>query len=63
MLHHPIEIDAVIEDPEVLTGPWEVPTQTLVRAPFDQIMDVGCSGIETWSLMEAAAKENYGRKR
>jgi hypothetical protein len=23
----------------------------------------GVLGIETWSLMEAAAKENYGRER
>jgi hypothetical protein len=56
-----IEIDAVIEDPGVLTGPWTVPMQTLVRAPFDQILEVGCSGIETWALMEAASRQNYGK--
>jgi hypothetical protein len=56
-----LQIDAVIEDPKVLTGPWTVPTQTLVRAPFDQIMEVGCSGTETHALMEAAAKQNYGK--
>jgi hypothetical protein len=57
-----LQIDAVVEDPKVLTGPWTVPTQTLVLAPFDQIMEVGCSGTETYALMEAAAKQNYGKK-
>lgn len=52
-----IAVDAVIEDPGVLTGPWTVPTQTLLRAPFDQILEVGCSGIETYALMEAAAQQ------
>jgi hypothetical protein len=55
-------IDATIEDPKVLTAPWKVPTQTLVLAPFDQIMEIGCSGTETASLMDAAAKDNYGKK-
>jgi hypothetical protein len=45
-----------------LTAPWTVPKQTLVLAPFDQIMELNCSGIETQSLMDAAAKENYGKK-
>lgn len=57
-----LQIDATVEDPKVLTGPWKVPTQTLVLAPFDQIMEIGCSGTETASLMDAAAKENYGKK-
>ena len=35
-------IDAVVHDPKVLTGPWTVPTQTLVLAPFDQIMPLNC---------------------
>lgn len=51
-----------MEDPKVLTGPWVVPTQTLQLAPFDQIMQVSCTGTEPASLLEAAAKENYGRK-
>jgi hypothetical protein len=46
----------------VLTGPWKVPTQTLRLAPFDQIMEVGCTGTESAALMEAAAKKNYGKK-
>jgi hypothetical protein len=57
-----IEVDAVIEDPKVLTGPWKVPTQTLKLAPFDQIMEIACSGVETAPLMEAASKQNYGKK-
>jgi hypothetical protein len=35
-------IDALVHDPKVLTGPWTVPTQTLVLAPFDQIMPLNC---------------------
>jgi hypothetical protein len=33
-----------------------VPKQTLVLAPFDQIMSLNCSGIETQALMDAAFK-------
>ena len=57
-----IAIDTRMEDPKVLTRPWDVATQTLELAPFDQIMEVGCTNVETASLMEGAAKENYGRK-
>jgi hypothetical protein len=38
-----LEIEATLEDPKVLTGPWTVPKQTLVLAPFDQIMELACS--------------------
>ena len=57
-----LEVEAVLEDPKVLTQPWKVPKQTLRLAPFDQIMEVGCSGVETASLMEGASKQNYGKK-
>jgi len=57
-----IEVDATIEDPKVLTGPWKVPTQTMKLAPFDQIMEIACTGVETAPLMEAASKQNYGKK-
>jgi hypothetical protein len=53
-----LEIEAKVEDPKVLTGPWTVPKQTLVLAPFDQIMSLACSGVETQILMEGAAKLN-----
>lgn len=52
-----LQIDAVVEDPEVLTGPWTVPTQTLVLAPFDQLLPLNCVGTETTALMEAAFPE------
>ena len=49
-------IDATVYDPGVLTQPWVVPTQTLVLAPFDQILPLVCSGTETQQLMDAAAE-------
>ena len=52
-----LEIEATVEDPKVLTGPWTVPKQTLQLAPFDQIMALNCSGLETQGLMDAAAKQ------
>jgi hypothetical protein len=39
-----------------------VPKQTLRLAPLDQIMELNCTGIESAALMEAAAKQNYGKK-
>ena len=56
-----LEIEATIEDPEALTAPWTVPKQTLVLAPFDRIMSLNCSGIETQALMDAAAKQGSGK--
>jgi len=56
-----LEIEATVEDPEVLTKPWTVPKQTLVLAPFDQIMPLNCSGIETQALMDAAAKQGSAK--
>jgi len=53
-----LEIDAVVEDPAVLTKPWVVPTQTLQLAPFDQILPLNCSGFETQGLIEGAGKVN-----
>lgn len=52
-----LEIDATVYDPKMLTGPWTVPTRKLVLAPFDQILPLICSGVETGALMEAAAKQ------
>ena len=53
-----LEIEATLEDPEVLTGPWVGPKQTLVLAPVDQLMDLICSGVETQVLMNGAAQLN-----
>ena len=58
-----MEVEATIEDPKVLTKPWNVPKQTLRLAPFDQIMALDCSGVESAALMEAASKVNYGKKQ
>jgi len=52
-----LEIEATLEDPEVLTAPWVVPKQTLVLAPFDRIMPLNCTGTETQGLMNAASKQ------
>jgi hypothetical protein len=57
-----LEIDATVEDPEVLTAPWIVPKQTLVLAPFDRIMSLNCSGIETQALMDGAARQQNTAK-
>lgn len=38
-----LAIDATVHDPVMLTAPWTVPTQTLVLAPFDQIMPLVCA--------------------
>ncbi|PYR73279.1 MAG: hypothetical protein DMF87_26170, partial [Acidobacteria bacterium] len=57
-----LEIATTIEDPGMITQPWHVATHRLKLASFDQIMEVLCTNVETASLMEAAAKDNYGRK-
>ena len=53
-----LEIEATVEDPKMLTGPWRVPKQTLTLAPFDRLLSLNCSGIETQGLMDAAAKQS-----
>jgi hypothetical protein len=40
-----LEIEATLSDPKVLTAPWTVPKQTLVLAPFDQILPLNCAGL------------------
>jgi len=52
-----LEIEATVEDPKMLTGPWRVPKQTLTLAPFDRILSLNCTGTETQGLMDAAAKQ------
>jgi hypothetical protein len=52
-----LEIEATVSDPKMLTAPWIVPKQRLVLAPFDQLLPLLCSGIETGALMDAAAKQ------
>ena len=55
-----LEIEATLDDPKVLTKPWVAPKQTLVLAPFDQIMELACSN-ETQSLVEGASKVASGK--
>jgi hypothetical protein len=57
-----LEVQKVYNDPKVLTRPWTPPARVFQLAPFDQIMEAVCTSTETSALMEAAAKENYGRK-
>jgi len=57
-----MEVEATIDDPKVLTKAWAVPKQTLKLAPFDQILALDCTGVESAALMEAASKINYGKK-
>ena len=56
-----LEIEATLDDPQVLTKPWIVPKQTLQLAPFDQIMELACSGSETQSLMIGASQQASGK--
>ena len=49
-------IDATLYDEGVLTAPWVVPTQRLVLAPFDQLLPLICTGVETQELMDDAAE-------
>jgi len=52
-----LEIDAFVEDPEVLTQPWVVQTQRLTLAPFDQLLPLDCRGDETFSLIQGIDEE------
>lgn len=49
-------IDATLTDEGALTGPWVVPQQRLVKAPFDQLLPLICTGVETQELMDNAAE-------
>jgi hypothetical protein len=56
-----LEVEKTYDDPKVLTRPW-VNKRVYRLAPFDQVLEVMCTGTETAALMEAAAKQNYGKK-
>jgi hypothetical protein len=55
-----LEVEKTYDDPKVLIRPW-VDRKMYRLAPFDQVMEAMCTGTETAALMDAAAKENYGR--
>jgi hypothetical protein len=49
-----LEIEATVEDPKVLTGPWTVPKQTLQLAPFDQLLALDCFSTEAPAMINSA---------
>ena len=51
-----LEIEATVEDPKVLTGPWTVPKRTLELAPFDEILNLNCSSVEADAMIQSATK-------
>ena len=56
-----LEVEKTYDDPKVLIRPY-VEKKQYRLAPFDQIMEAMCTNTDTAALMEAAAKENYGKK-
>jgi hypothetical protein len=56
-----LEIEATVEDPKVLTKPWVVPKQTLVLAPFDQIIQLACSDDDIQGFKDATPPPHYGK--
>jgi hypothetical protein len=58
-----LEINVTAEDRKVLTAPWKSRPTKLVRAPFEHVMETACEIDAIPSLMDAAAKDNYGLKK
>jgi hypothetical protein len=56
-----LEVEKTYDDPKVLVRPYVEKKQYRI-APFDQIMEAMCTNTDTAALMEAAAKDNYGKK-
>ena len=56
-----LEVEKTYDDPRVLIRPF-VEKKMYRLAEFDQIMEAMCTNTDTAALMEAAAKENYGKK-
>ena len=51
-----LEIEATVEDPKVLTGPWTVPKQSLKLAPFDTLLSLNCATDETEKQIQSASQ-------
>jgi hypothetical protein len=51
-----LEIEATVEDPKVLTGPWKVPKQTLQLAPFDALLTLDCAAEEADAMIRSASE-------
>jgi hypothetical protein len=56
-----MEVEKTYDDPKVLIRPF-VEKKMYRLAEFDQIMEAMCTNTDTAALMEAAAKDNYGKK-
>jgi len=56
-----LAVEKTYDDPKVLIRPY-VEKKQYRRAAFDQVMEAMCTNTDTAALMEAAAKENYGKK-
>jgi hypothetical protein len=52
-----LEIEATVEDPKVLTGPWVVPKRTLALAPFDAILSLNCAADEADAMIKSASQK------
>ena len=51
-----LEIEAIVDDPNVLKSPWTVPKQTLTLAPFDQLLSLNCASVEADAMIESASQ-------
>jgi hypothetical protein len=51
-----LEIEATVEDPKVLTGPWKVPKQSLKLAPFDTLLSLNCATDQTDAQIQSASQ-------
>jgi len=51
-----LEIEATVEDPKVLTGPWTVPKQSLKLAPFDTLLSLNCATDQTDAQIQSASQ-------
>jgi hypothetical protein len=51
-----LEIEATVEDPKVLTGPWTVSKQTLQLAPFDTLLSLNCASDEAPAMIQSASQ-------
>ena len=54
-----LEIEATVEDPKVLTGPWTVPKQSLKLAPFDPLLSLNCASVEDDAKIRARANRSH----
>ncbi len=48
-----LEYQAVVTDPQLLTGPWTTPTRTLRRQPFTKIGEGMCFDTTTYDLAQS----------